>query len=77
MTSRATNTIELKKLMIDRRLETITELSQASGVTRNTLSLMLSGKTNPSSEVIGKLISALDISPALVGEIFFGSKLTQ
>lgn len=72
---RITNTVALKKIMVERSLDKISELSRASGVSRTTLGTVLSGKSQPSAEVMNKLVSALRIPPALAGEIFFANDL--
>lgn len=66
---------EIKKIMIDRGVDTITELSEKSGVNRNTLSQVLSGDTQPSSDVMDKLVAALEIEPEKAGHIFFSLDL--
>jgi len=72
-----TDVAELKKIMIDKEVESILELAELTGVSRNTLGLILSGKLQPSSPVMKKLISVLDIDSRKAGEIFFKEKLTQ
>ena len=61
----------LKKLMIDNNIETIQELEEKSGVSRNTLSKILKGEVRPSTSVMEKLIDALNIEPVNAGSIFF------
>ena len=75
MAKRKTDTIELKKIMVEKRLDTIQALSEASGISRNTLGPIINGNKNPTSEVIYKLISTLEIPPTKAGEIFFGTNL--
>jgi len=70
---RTTNVIELKKLMIEKGLEHIKDLSKAVGVTTNTLSRILNGHSHPSSNVINKLVVALDIPATKAWDIFFGT----
>lgn len=70
-----TDIIALKKIAVDRRLDKISDLSKASGVNRNTLSMILSGKSQPSSDVMYKLITALQIPPEEAGHIFFSRDL--
>lgn len=70
------DTIRLKKLMIDKNIDTIGELSQESGVSRNTLSGVINGKIKPSTKVMESLICTLDIEPSEAGSIFFAQKLT-
>lgn len=65
----------IKKLMIEKEIETITELAEKTGVGRTTISKVLNGNEQPSAEVMGKLISVLDIEPKTAGEIFFSQNL--
>lgn len=67
--------VTLRKLMIDKNITTISELSRVSGVNRNTLAEVLHEKIKPSSDVMYKLVDCLQIAPALAGEIFFGNNL--
>lgn len=69
------DTIALKKIMLDKGLEKIIDLSNASNIDRNTLSKVLSGDAKPSTTVIEKLMCALDIPPEKAGLIFFNSNL--
>ena len=52
------------------------ELSRRSGINRNVLSNVLNNKKYPSSTVMNKLISALDIDQDTAGKIFFAHELT-
>lgn len=70
-----TDVIRLKKLMVDKGLEKIVDLSDASGVDRNTLSKVISGEIQPSSAVMDKLVAALEMEPKIAGEIFFTHNL--
>ena len=70
-----TDTVALKKIMIDNNIDTITELSEASGVDRNTLSKILSGKMQPSSGAMVKIAFALNMPPEVAGRIFFTPNL--
>ena len=67
----------LKKLMIDKDIQTITELSEKTGVNRNTLSDVMNEKAQPSADVMMKLCDALEMEPAMAGNIFFAEKLTE
>lgn len=71
MTNQKTNTIELKKLMIENGIDSITALSKATNINRNTLSAVLNGDAQPSSYVMYRLVDALHIQPANAGVIFF------
>lgn len=68
---RGTDVIALKKIMVEQDLERISKLSQISGINRNTLGRILNGKTQPSADVMHKLVTALRIPPEKAGEIFF------
>lgn len=72
-----TDIIELKKLMVEKGLDKIIDLSAASGVDRNTLSKIVGGEIQPSSTVMDRLIWALEMKPESAGKIFFYSGLTQ
>ena len=66
-----TDHIELKKIMIEKGYKTIKELSEKSGVNRNTLAAVVNGEKQPSSDVMERLVIALDIEPEKAGKIFF------
>lgn len=70
------DTKELKKSMIDNGIDTIAQLSEASGVNRNTLGDILNEKIYPSSDVMARLADTLRLSGAAAGKIFFTKKLT-
>lgn len=70
-----TNIIELKKRMIECNINTIKELSKVSGVNRTTLGKILKGTIQPTTYVIDKLMTALDISQNEAGPIFFSTNL--
>ncbi len=67
--------IELKKIMVSKGLEKIVDLSKASTIDRNTLSKVLSGEMKPSTTVIEKLMTTLDIPSEKLGAIFFNQNL--
>lgn len=69
-----TDTIELKKIMAEKQIDTIVELAEKTGVGRNTLAKVLNGDIQPSSDTMEKLVFALGIEPEKAGPIFF--KLT-
>lgn len=75
MAAFTTDTAALKKLMIDSDIRTTKELSEKSGVNRNTLAQILNGKAQPSTDVMQKLILCLRIEPTTAGAIFFASNL--
>lgn len=72
-----TDVVELKKVMIEQGIDTITELSEISGVDRNTLSKILSGEIQPSAGAMCKLVYALQMQPERAGRIFFTLNLRK
>ena len=70
-----TDIVELKKSMVDAGLDKIINLSNASGIDRNTLSKIINGDAQPSSNVMDKLVLALELSPERAGQIFFNPHL--
>jgi transcriptional regulator with XRE-family HTH domain len=72
-----TDTIALKKIMLEQGFNTIGELSKASGINRNTLGYVLCGKWQPSAETMRLLVDTLRIDPSAAGEIFFRSNLRE
>ncbi len=66
-----TDCIALRTKMAMKGINTIKELSQKSGVGRDTLSRILNGKLKPSTKIIEKLIYTLEITPEEAGKIFF------
>lgn len=70
-----TDIIELKKLMVEKRLDKIIDLSMVSGVDRNTLSKVVGGEIQPSSTVMDKLVKTLEMEPEKAGQIFFAKDL--
>lgn len=69
------DTHQLRIAMINADLNTITDLSNASGVNRNTLGGILDGSVRPSSSVIERIASALALDGKDIGTIFFSQKL--
>ncbi|MGN0276786.1 MAG: helix-turn-helix domain-containing protein [Hominisplanchenecus sp.] len=67
--------IELKKIMVEQKLDKIVDLSRASSVDRNTLSKILNEEIKPSTTVIEKLMITLNIPPEHAGRIFFKPNL--
>lgn len=68
--------IELKKLMVEKNCEKIGDLSEASGVDRNTIGEILNNKKSPSTMVMAKIGKALGMDSQQMGSIFFKVKLT-
>lgn len=66
-----TDTKAIKKIMVDRNIESVTELSKKSGIGRNTLAKVLNGQAQPSSDTMEKLVYTLKIPPEKAGKIFF------
>lgn len=69
--------VELKKTMVERGLDKIVDLSSASTIDRNTLSKVLNSEIKPSTTVIEKLMSTLDIPSEKAGDIFFNTNLRK
>lgn len=63
--------IELKKRMLESNLEKICDLSEASQVSRPTITNILLERAVPSSAVICKLAITLNLSSDEIGRIFF------
>lgn len=74
-TTYSVDVVELKKIMVEKGLDKIIDLSKASGVDRNTLSKILNKEAKPSTAVIEKLMTALCVSPEKAGSIFFNKNL--
>lgn len=74
---RTTDTIAIKKLMVEKGFKTINSLASESGVNRTTLGKVLGGKIQPSSDVMFKLVEALNIPAAQAGLIFFAANLRE
>ena len=72
---RLTDTIAIKKIMIEKGYKTVSSLAADSGISRKTLGGVLDGKIQPSTNVMFKLVDVLDISEADAGKIFFSSNL--
>ncbi|MBQ6455679.1 MAG: helix-turn-helix transcriptional regulator [Mogibacterium sp.] len=69
------DTTELKKAMINAGINTTVELSERSGVNRNTVGGILNGEIRPSSAVIEKIARALSLDGQDIGRIFFKAQL--
>lgn len=66
-----TDTVELRKLMAEKNIKTILELSEKTGINRNTLGRILDGTIQPSSDAMDRLVYTLEIQPEKAGRIFF------
>lgn len=69
------DTVELKKAMVEKGIETYGELSEISGVGRDTISGVVRGLIRPSTSVMDKIIIALELEPSKAGAIFFKPNL--
>ena len=65
------DTIALRKLMVEKNIKTIGELAEKSGIGRDTASGVLKGLIRPSTAVMEKIMTALDMTPPEAGNIFF------
>lgn len=70
-----TDIIALKKLALDCGIKTCTELSQKSGINRNTMGKVWNGDEQPSSTTMYKLAACLCMTPTQAGLIFFNTNL--
>ena len=66
-----TDVVELRKMMAEKGINTILELSKMSGMNRNTLGKILDGSIQPSSDAMDRLVYTLEIQPEKAGRIFF------
>lgn len=72
-----TDVVAIKKRMVEKNIKTITDLSALTGVNRNTLANVLSGKSQPSSDVMERLVYGLEFTPQEAGPIFFTANLLE
>lgn len=70
-----TDCIELQKMMVEKGIKTIAELSRKSGVNRNTCAQVVNGDITPSTDVMYKIAGALDMNSFQAGKIFFAKNL--
>lgn len=70
-----TDTVALRKAMIEKGYVKTIDLAKASGIDRTTLGKVLNGTAQPSTDVMYKLVKALDIAPQNAGNIFFKDNL--
>lgn len=71
------NIKELRKAMIDADLDTADKLAKASGVNRNTIGDVISGRAVPSTDVIMKVAQTLGFTSERLGTVFFDTQLTS
>lgn len=69
------DTIELQKAAVERGLTKIKALAIASGIDRNTLGKVMSGKITPSATVMYALANTLELTEEQAGIIFFNRNL--
>jgi len=70
-----TDTVALRKLMIDRGFKTNSALAEAAGADRNTVGKVLNGDAQPSADLMDKLAMALQMDSATAGAVFFAPDL--
>ena len=72
---RITDTVAIRKIMVEKGFKTISSLAIEANINRTTLRKVLDGKIQPSSYVMLKLAETLDISASDAGKIFFATYL--
>lgn len=70
-----TDVVAIKKRMAEKKIDTIIELSERSGIHRNTLAKVLKEEVQPSSDTMEKLVFTLEFSPQEAGLVFFNPTL--
>ena len=73
----STDTIELRKAMLEKGYYTIGAFSKECNVNRATLGKVLSGSIQPTSDVMNKIADCLSISSERAGQIFFSHNLRK
>lgn len=68
------NAIALRKMMLDKKINTISALSKCSGIGRDTLGRVLSGDIIPSTKVMYRIAESLEMTPHQAGECFFAQE---
>ena len=71
------DTNELRAQMARQGYTTIGQLSDVTGINRNTLSDILNGESYPSGIVMQKIVKALKLEPEAAGRIFFAPALAS
>lgn len=64
------DSIALKKIMVEKELDQISKLSQASNVSCNTIGEIVNGKKMPSCNVMYRIADALDMDSQTAGKVF-------
>ena len=65
------DTVALKKLFIDKGIDSYIAFAELSGIGRDTVAGVMKGEIRPSTAVMDKFIVALDMESADAGLIFF------
>lgn len=65
------DTIELRKRMLDKGLDTIRKMAEASHINRDTMSDIIKGKIRPGATAMYAIAEVLDLEPEALGRIFF------
>lgn len=65
------DTVGLRKLMIDKGYNNISEMAEACHLSRDTVSDILKGKARPGAVAMYAIAEALDVEPDILGRIFF------
>lgn len=68
---------ELRKNMIEADMDSYTELANATGIDKSTISSIVKGEQKPSYDTLCKLIDALHINYDEIGRIFFANTLAR
>ncbi len=63
--------VELRKRMIDKGLNTIQQMADACGLSRDTMSDIVNGRVRPGAMAIYAIAAVLDLEPEVLGRIFF------
>ena len=65
------DTVELRKAMIDKGFNTIQQMADACGLSRDTMSDIVKGRVRPGALAIYAIAAVLDLEPEALGRIFF------
>lgn len=69
--------IELKKIIIERHIKSISQLSSICGINRHTLGRILNKGFKPNADTMYKLVDGLNMSPSQARNIFFSIDLNN
>lgn len=70
-----TDTIELRKIMVEKGINTINEFADTCGINRNTAGKILKGMEQPSALSMYRIAEGLKLKPSQAGFIFFSRNL--